>query len=114
MRRAVLIAGVLIGLSTVGAFASGVYRRRPTSVAATGSHALSGGASSIRLDNTLSGDSSAAGTYCPIPPRGQPDKGHATTAAPLAADSLVLGGQSVVPDTVAARCAGTAVPAKQP
>ena len=116
MRIVATIAASLIGLSTAGAFASGVYRHHSAATAAARADSAAVRASDARLDNALIGDSSAVGTYCPIPVRGKPDKAHAPAMSGIrAGDSLLVGGQSLVaPDTSAALCTGTASPAKLP
>ena len=116
MRIVAIIAASLVGLSTAGAFASGVYRRHSVATAAVRAESSGVRASAVRLDNALIGDTSAVGTYCPIPVRGKPDKAHALAMSEIrAGDSLLVGGQSLVaPDTAAALCTGTAAPSKRP
>lgn len=114
VRTAATIAASLIGLSAVGAFASGVYHRRPPA-ADSGAHTPTISVASEKRDNTLAGDSSTVGTYCPIPPRtgAGTAKGLKATSVGSAGDSLLLTGQSVAPDTAKA-CTGTAAPEKRP
>lgn len=114
MRTVAIIAASLIGLSGVGAFASSAYHRRPAAAVASGSHTPNGGTPAPVLDNTVAGDSSAAGSYCPIPPRGHAEKRQVATTTQSAGDSIFLTGQSVAPDTASGLCTGTAVPAKRP
>ena len=114
VRTAAIIAASLIGLSGVGAFASGVYHRRPSAVADSRARMPVIGAPSEKRDNTLIGDTSAVGTYCPIPPRGTQKDKAVMTPAGSAGDPLPLTGQSVVPDTATAQCTGTAAPEKRP
>jgi hypothetical protein len=113
VRTVAIIAASLIGLSGVGAFASNAYHHRPAA-GASGSHTPNGGTPAPVLDNTVAGDSSAAGSYCPIPPRGHAEKRQVATTTQSAGDSLFLTGQSVAPDTASGLCTGTAVPAKRP
>jgi hypothetical protein len=113
VRTVAIIAASLIGLSGVGAFASNAYHHRPAA-GASGSHTPNGGTPAPVLDNTVAGDSSAAGSYCPIPPRGHAEKRQVATITQSAGDSLFLTGQSVAPDTASGLCTGTAVPAKRP
>ena len=114
MRTVAIIAASLIGLSGVGAFASNAYHHRP-GAGASGSHTPNGGTPAPLADNTATGDTSAAGSYCPIPPRGHAEKRQvAMTTTGSAGDSLFLTGQSVAPDTANALCTGTAAPAKRP
>jgi hypothetical protein len=119
VRTAAIVAASLIGLSGVGAFASGVYHRRPLAAADSGAHRLAATAPSEKRDNTLPGDTSAVGTYCPIPPRAGEGEGAskdktAMTSTTSAGDSLLLSGQSVAPNTTKALCTGTAAPEKRP
>jgi len=116
VRTVAIIAASLIGLTGVGAFASNAYHHRSAVGAGSGSHTPGASATGL-LDNTATGDSTVAGKYCPIPPRGRPEKGlTAATAVGSTGDSLILGGQSVAPaaDTASALCIGTAAPAKRP
>jgi len=114
VRTVAIIAASLIGLSGVGAFASGVYHRRPSAVGDSGAHMPVIGAPPEKRDKTLVGDTAAVGAYCPIPPRGTQKGKVVMTPAGSAGDPLPLTGQSVVPDTATAQCTGTAAPEKRP
>ena len=115
MRTVAIIAASLIGLSGVGTLASSAYHRRPATMRASAAHTTNGGSPAPQLDNTATGDTSAIGSYCPIPPRGHTEKQQvATRITVVREDSLFLTGQSVATDTANAFCPGTAAPAKRP